>query len=415
MNEVTKWGNIIVSHNHDMDIKEILKRMMWATIPGFITSTMSRLFKGHLYVKFQNPSENAMSLFLKHRCYCIHGSENYAQNFFTDVISSVGKKDVPVSKYYESLKAGNIFISKNKSIIIAVNKNRMIFSHGYIESDDDLSIYIIGINFKKDLSLINKYYNSYMKENGNSIYVSYIESSRIGLKVKPRDTIFSDQKDELFKEIDKILYKFNISKDMMISATSAVVLHGKPGTGKSLLSKAVVKYILDKKIFKDGGEILYLTRRDLYNRSLVEKDIVGKIRNHLAEDDQESINIIVIDDCDMIMKPRGSETESDMGNLTADLMGMLDNGIPELHNPLLVIMTTNFINKIDPAILRPGRTDLCMEISDICESTARRMCEHYKVDFDIIIKMFPDVHDNGMINPAKLQQLIIKTLSEGGA
>jgi len=411
MNETTKWGNAVAPLNQEMDIKGILKRMAWATVPGIAASTMARLFKGHLYVKFQNPNENSMALFLKHRCHCIQGSENYAQNLFADVISSVGKRDIPASKYYESLKAGNIFISKNRSIVIAAQKSRVVFNHGFIESDDDLSIYIIGTNFKKDLKLISKYYNSYMKENGNSIYIRYIESSKTGLKVKPHDLIFSDQKDELFKEVDKILYKFSVCKDLAISSTSAVVLHGKPGCGKSLLSKAIVKYIMDKKLFRDGEETLYLTRRDLYSRGLADNDIVGKIKGCLAGDDEEAINIIVIDDCDMVMKPRGLETESDMGNLTADLIGILDNGIPELHNPLLVIMTTNYINKIDPAILRPGRTDICMEVSDISGSTARRMCRHYNVDFDNIMNMFPDAQDNGMINPARLQQLIIKTLS----
>jgi len=197
------------------------------------------------------------------------------------------------------------------------------------------------------------------------------------------------------------------------------MLHGIPGTGKSLLAKYAIKYLLNREEKDKGGvsfSVLYLTKQDLGKKRLIEK-----ITENLTDDSYEAINVIVIDDCDFMISTRDREPldrhkdPNKNTGITADLMNLLDNGLPGYTNPLLVIMTTNYLDKVDKAILRPGRTDLCLEVTNIQLETAINMCNYHGVELSDIIKAYPKlVGKDALVNPAELQQVIIKMLSEKG-
>src|SRR6185312_1787990 len=55
----------------------------------------------------------------------------------------------------------------------------------------------------------------------------------------------------------------------------------------------------------------------------------------------------------------------------ADVLNVLD-GVMELDDAI-IILTTNHIEKLDPALIRPGRMDMTLHMGELCEDTTREM------------------------------------------
>lgn len=79
--------------------------------------------------------------------------------------------------------------------------------------------------------------------------------------------------------------------------------------------------------------------------------------------DDSPLHVIIFDEFDAIAKPRGMTGDSTgvAANIVNQLLSMID-GVDSLNNILLIAMT-NRKDLIDPAILRPGRFEVHIEIS----------------------------------------------------
>jgi vesicle-fusing ATPase len=142
-----------------------------------------------------------------------------------------------------------------------------------------------------------------------------------------------------------------------------VLLSGPPGTGKTLIASTICEiFNIQPKIIR-GPEI--------FSRFLGESE--GKIRALFADarrdqqtlGEQSKLHILIFDELDSICKHRTHCDESThsnvQDNVTTQLLTEID-GITPLDN-ILIIGTTNMIATIDPALLRPGRIELVIEVS----------------------------------------------------
>lgn len=123
-----------------------------------------------------------------------------------------------------------------------------------------------------------------------------------------------------------------------------VLLHGAPGTGKTLLAKAIAKECGVNFISVDGPE--------LFNKWLGESE--EGVRQIFRIARQVAPTVIFFDQLDAIAPIRGQH----IGSMTADrvvsqLLAELD-GVEQLSK-VVVLGATNRIDLIDPSILRPGR------------------------------------------------------------
>lgn len=60
-------------------------------------------------------------------------------------------------------------------------------------------------------------------------------------------------------------------------------------------------------------------------------------------------------------------------------------------NGVITVFTTNHIEKIDPAFLRPGRTDLLLEIKPLTILEIQRFYNHFYENDEILGKEFQDL------------------------
>ncbi len=124
-----------------------------------------------------------------------------------------------------------------------------------------------------------------------------------------------------------------------------VMLHGPPGTGKTLLARAVAH--------ESGAQFFSQSAS-----SFVEMFAglgAARIRRLFAEARKNAPSILFIDELDAVGAVRGSDNNSEREQTLNQLLVEMD-GFSGSEN-VIVIAASNLLEKLDPALLRPGRFD----------------------------------------------------------
>ncbi|KAH9391217.1 26S protease regulatory subunit 8 [Tyrophagus putrescentiae] len=132
----------------------------------------------------------------------------------------------------------------------------------------------------------------------------------------------------------------------------SVLLYGPPGTGKTLLARAVAHHTDCTFIRVSGSE---LVQKFIGEGSRMVRELFVMAREHAP-------SIIFMDEIDSIGSSRiesGSGGDSEVQRTMLELLNQLD-GFEATKN-IKVIMATNRIDILDPALLRPGRIDRKIE------------------------------------------------------
>jgi chaperone BCS1 len=160
------------------------------------------------------------------------------------------------------------------------------------------------------------------------------------------------------------------------------LLYGPPGTGKTSLVKALAG-TLDLDV-----AVINLASPRLDDSSLV--DLLS---------DAPKRSILLLEDIDAAF--RGREREEANGKLTfSGLLNALDGVASQEGRPLF--MTTNHIEKLDPALIRPGRIDVRIEVGLADKSMARQLFLVFFPGADGLADRFADTIAEGLA-PAELQ------------
>ena len=153
-------------------------------------------------------------------------------------------------------------------------------------------------------------------------------------------------------------------EDIGIKPPKGVILYGVPGTGKTMLAKAVANQTSATFLRVVGSELIQKYLGD--GPKLVRE--IFSVAKDLAP------SIIFIDEIDAVGSKRystsssgGKEIQRTMLELLNQLDGFDDRG------DVKVIMATNRIEALDPALLRPGRIDRKIEFPLPNEKTKRHI------------------------------------------
>ena len=189
-----------------------------------------------------------------------------------------------------------------------------------------------------------------------------------------KENHLSKIREPITKFIDKDTYKAYCKHGIPYKMN--IMLQGAPGVGKTSLIHSIAS--------ECGANICVLN----INADLKEEAMIEAI-SQVNDDDRKSI--LVLEDIDCIFIDRKTN-DSLKNNIT---MNGLLNCLDGFNNPegLIVIMTTNFPDKLDEALMRCGRIDLCIELSYLDRYQARKMFlsffdneEHFNIMWENIKK-----------------------------
>lgn len=157
-----------------------------------------------------------------------------------------------------------------------------------------------------------------------------------------------EQIQEIKEAVELPLSHPEIYEDIGIKPPKGVILYGEPGTGKTLLVKAVAH--------ETSATFLRLVGSELIQKYLGEGPKLVRELFKCAEENAPSI--VFIDEIDAIGSKRydsKSGGEREIQRTMLELLNQLD-GFDNRGN-IKVIMATNKIESLDPALIRPGRID----------------------------------------------------------
>ncbi|CAF1678037.1 unnamed protein product [Rotaria magnacalcarata] len=173
-----------------------------------------------------------------------------------------------------------------------------------------------------------------------------------------------------------------------ISQPKGVLLYGPPGTGKTLLARAVAHHTECTFIRVSGSE---LVQKFIGEGSRMVRELFVMAREHAP-------SIIFMDEIDSIGSTRvegSSGGDSEVQRTMLELLNQLDGFEPKQN--IKVIMATNRIDILDPALLRPGRIDRKIEFPapseearlDILKIHSRKMNLTRGINLRKIAEMMP--------------------------
>ena len=217
---------------------------------------------------------------------------------------------------------------------------------------------------------------------------------------KTFDNMFFEGKTELVKRIDTYMDNISLYKRLGIPHTLGLLLYGEPGCGKTSVIKAVANhmkrsiinvnlkwfksaYALQQMFHKPGAydiderpdKVIYVfeeidcSTTDYESNPFLSREYVASMKK--AEAKQAAAAPVhpivgkVVDD----ELPTGDYIS------TGELLEILD-GITECKDRI-IILTTNHVDLLDKAFLRPGRIDMCMHFKKL-----------RKVDVDDLFKLW---------------------------
>ncbi|WP_299269906.1 proteasome-activating nucleotidase Pan1 [Halorientalis sp.] len=162
-----------------------------------------------------------------------------------------------------------------------------------------------------------------------------------------------DQMEEVRETVEMPLKNPEMFEDVGIDPPSGVLLHGPPGTGKTMLAKAVANQTDATFIKMAGSELVH---KFIGEGAKLVRDLFDLAR-------QEEPAVVFIDEIDAIAAKRtesktsgDAEVQRTMMQLLSEMDGFEDRG------EVRIIAATNRFDMLDRAILRPGRFDRLIEV-----------------------------------------------------
>ncbi|ORY03176.1 26S proteasome subunit P45 [Basidiobolus meristosporus CBS 931.73] len=169
---------------------------------------------------------------------------------------------------------------------------------------------------------------------------------------------------EIKESVELPLTHPELYEEMGIKPPKGVILYGPPGTGKTLLAKAVAN--------QTSATFLRVVGSELIQKYL--GDGPKMVRQLFKHAEELAPAIVFIDEIDAIGTKRydsNSGGEREIQRTMLELLNQLDGF--DSRGDVKVIMATNRIESLDPALIRPGRIDRKIEFPLPDVKTKRRI------------------------------------------
>ncbi|TVU38859.1 hypothetical protein EJB05_12254, partial [Eragrostis curvula] len=235
------------------------------------------------------------------------------------------------------------------------------------------------------------------------------------------DTLAMDpaQKQAIVADLDRFRKRKGYYRRIGKAWKRGYLLYGPPGTGKSSLVAAMANYLRFDLYDLDLSEVLYNNTLQMLLMAMPNK------------------SILVIEDIDCCLDAMSREDDKD--GKTSEQNDDLDSGNPSSYSyegpraPMygggasmrqmqelaalstsgeerIIVFTTNYKDRLDPALLRPGRMDMHIHMGYCCWEAFKTLAKNYFLVDDHAL--FPEVQEmlSGVeVTPAEVSEMLLRS------
>ncbi|KAK3040821.1 hypothetical protein RJ639_029165 [Escallonia herrerae] len=179
------------------------------------------------------------------------------------------------------------------------------------------------------------------------------------------DTLAMDPalKKEVLDDLDRFVKRRDFYKRVGKAWKRGYLLYGPPGTGKSSLIAAMANYL----------------KFNIYDLELTNLHSNSDLRRLLVSTANRSILVIEDIDCSVELQDRqaGGSNQSETQLTLSGLLNFIDGLWSSCGDERIIVFTTNRKDKLDPALLRPGRMDMHIHMSYCTPGGFRTLASNY--------------------------------------
>lgn len=165
------------------------------------------------------------------------------------------------------------------------------------------------------------------------------------------------------------------------------LLTGPPGTGKTSLIHGIASEL--------GYKIAILKLNSINDQAVMEAFYTAPEKS-----------IIVIEDIDTYFNKRKTTKKIDEGMTFSGLLNAI-NGLITCEGRILII-TTNHIERLDPALIRAGRIDMVYSLNNIDKKQATEFFTTFFPEHKNLSEQFGQLCENKDLSPADVQEYLIR-------
>ena len=301
--------------------------------------------------------------------YCT--AKNKLYSIYTDITRSENKENVLVDILFrvEELDKNN-----EDTKILKELKNMYVYDPGLTDhqiNDGVANMYATTIKVDANVEDENEIKWHHMKSGAINELIRYVKESEEKVKEGEdkwpliKDVIMPEETKREVTQMMRFIRKREKYEAIGARIPKNILLYGKPGTGKSMIAKAISNECNVHFMYRAGSE---------FARRYV-GDSPKEIKKMFKEAREKAPTILFIDEIDALGKKRSEDTNGEDVKALTQLLTELDGF--DTTDDVFLIGATNTLDLLDPALLRSGRFDKKVKILTPNGENRKAMFELY--------------------------------------
>ena len=298
-------------------------------------------------------------------------AKNKLYSIYTDITRSENKENVLVDILFrvEELDDNN-----EETKVVKELKNMYVYDPRLTDhqiNDGVASMYTTTIKIDANVEDENEIKWHHMKSGAINELIRYVKESEEKVHEDKKkwpmidDVIMPEETKREVTQMMRFIRKREKYEAIGARIPKNILLYGKPGTGKSMIAKAISNECNVHFMYRAGSE---------FARRYV-GDSPKEIKKMFKEAREKAPTILFIDEIDALGKKRSEDTNGEDVKALTQLLTELDGF--DTTDDIFLIGATNTLDLLDPALLRSGRFDKKVKILTPNGENRKAMFELY--------------------------------------